>query len=49
MTIRAILLDKDGTFVDFDRTWGPAAFRVMQRMAKGDPIKVERLMATSQF
>lgn len=49
MTIRAILLDKDGTFVDFDRTWGPAAFRVMQRMAKGDPIKVDRLVATSQF
>ncbi|WP_439575189.1 HAD family hydrolase [Phreatobacter sp.] len=49
MTLRAILLDKDGTFVDFDRTWGPAAFRVMERMAGGDRARVERLMAVSQF
>jgi len=49
MTIRAILFDKDGTFVDFDRTWGPAAFRVMERMAKGDRSGLERLMAVSQF
>jgi phosphoglycolate phosphatase len=49
MTLRAILLDKDGTFVDFDRTWGPAAFRVMERMAGGDRGRIERLMAVSQF
>lgn len=49
MTLRAILFDKDGTFVDFDRTWGPAAFRVMERMARGDRARVERLMAVSQF
>lgn len=49
MTLRAILLDKDGTFVDFDRTWGPAAFRVMERMAGGDRARIERLMAVSQF
>jgi phosphoglycolate phosphatase len=49
MTIRGILFDKDGTFVDFDRTWGPAAFRVMERMAKGDRFGVERLMAVSHF
>jgi phosphoglycolate phosphatase len=49
MTIRALLFDKDGTFVDFDLTWGPAAFRVMERMAKGDRTSVERLMAVSHF
>ena len=49
MTLRAILFDKDGTFVDFDKTWGPAAFRVMQRMAGGDRTKVERLMAVSLY
>lgn len=49
MTLRAILLDKDGTFVDFDRTWGPAAFRVMERMAGGARDRVERLMAVSEF
>jgi phosphoglycolate phosphatase len=49
MTLRAILFDKDGTFVDFDKTWGPAAFRVMHRMAGGDRGKVERLMAVSLY
>lgn len=49
MTLRAILFDKDGTFVDFDRTWGPAAFRVMSRMAGGDRARVERLMAVSHY
>ncbi len=49
MTIRAILFDKDGTFVDFDRTWGPAAYRVMERMAQGDRAGIERLMAVSAF
>lgn len=49
MTIRAILFDKDGTFVDFDKTWGPAAFRVMDRMARGDRGKIERLMQVSHF
>jgi phosphoglycolate phosphatase len=27
--IRGILFDKDGTLVDFDRTWGPAAYSVI--------------------
>jgi phosphoglycolate phosphatase len=47
--LRAILLDKDGTFVDFDRTWGPAAFRVMSRMAGGDRLRIERLMDVSHY
>lgn len=49
MTLRAILFDKDGTFVDFDKTWGPAAFRVMSQMARGDRGKLERLMAVSHY
>jgi phosphoglycolate phosphatase len=49
MTLRAILFDKDGTFVDFDKTWGPAAFRVMSRMAGGDRAKIERLMHVSHY
>jgi phosphoglycolate phosphatase len=48
-SLRAILLDKDGTFVDFHQTWGPAAFRVMTRMANGDRGAVERLMAVSHY
>ena len=29
MPIRAILFDKDGTLVDFQRTWGPATYTVL--------------------
>lgn len=49
MTLRAILFDKDGTLVDFDRTWGPAAYRVMDRMARGDRAALDRLMAVSHY
>lgn len=49
MRFRALLFDKDGTFVDFDRTWGPAAHRVMTRMVNGDRGRLERLMAASHF
>lgn len=33
MPIRAILFDKDGTLVDFDRTWGPAVEAVLRQLA----------------
>jgi phosphoglycolate phosphatase len=47
--IRAILFDKDGTLVDFQRTWGPAAQAVMQRLAGGNRAAYERLVAASRF
>jgi phosphoglycolate phosphatase len=47
MPLRAILFDKDGTFVDFDRTWGPAALAVMRVLAKGDAAALDRLVAAS--
>ena len=47
--IRAILLDKDGTLVDFQRTWRPAAQVVMQRLARGNRAAYERLVAASRF
>ena len=34
--IRAVLFDKDGTIVDFDRTWGPAVEAVLKDLARGD-------------
>lgn len=49
MPIRALLFDKDGTLVDFQRTWGPAAHQVMQRLAAGDRTAYERLAAVSGF
>jgi phosphoglycolate phosphatase len=36
MSLSAILFDKDGTFVDFQRTWGPAAYDVMHALSAGD-------------
>jgi phosphoglycolate phosphatase len=47
--IRAILFDKDGTLVDFQRTWGPAAQTVMQRLASGNRAAYDRLVAASRF
>ena len=47
--IRAILFDKDGTLVDFQRTWGPAAQAVMQHIAGGNRAAFERLVAASRF
>src|SRR5512140_2512607 len=47
--IRAILLDKDGTLVDFQRTWGPAAQAVMQRLASGNRAAYDRLVVASRF
>ena len=47
--IKAILLDKDGTLIDFDATWGPAAYEVMTALAAGDRGALERVMAVSQY
>jgi len=47
--IRAILFDKDGTLVDFQRTWGPAAQSVMRRLASGNRAAYDRLVAASRF
>lgn len=47
--MKAILFDKDGTFVDFDRTWGPAALRVMEAMAGADRDALARLVAVSHY
>jgi phosphoglycolate phosphatase len=47
--IRAILFDKDGTLVDFQRTWGPAVDEVMRHLAHGSPAAYKRLAAASRF
>ncbi len=36
MPIRAILFDKDGTLIDFQRTWGPATHVVLSQLCDGD-------------
>src|SRR5579883_626726 len=47
--IRAILFDKDGTLVDFQRTWGPAVDEVIRRLAAGNRAVYEQLSAASRF
>lgn len=47
--IHAILFDKDGTLVDFQRTWGPAVRAVMQHLASGNRDAYDRLVAASRF
>jgi phosphoglycolate phosphatase len=49
MTIRAILFDKDGTLIDFQRTWGPATHTVIAQLAAGDDDAYRRLAAVSGF
>jgi phosphoglycolate phosphatase len=49
MPVRALLFDKDGTLIDFQRTWGPAAHQVMQHLTAGEPAAFARLVAVSGF
>jgi len=47
VAIRAILFDKDGTLVDFDRTWGPAVQAVLRKLSHGDDGLYRKLCALS--
>jgi phosphoglycolate phosphatase len=49
MTLHGILFDKDGTLIDFDGTWGPAAWEVMNILSAGDDAKLRALMSLSHF
>ena len=49
MSLSALLFDKDGTLVDFDATWGPAAYRTMRDLAAGDDAAFMRLAEISRF
>jgi|SRR5947209_15003657 len=49
MPIRAILFDKDGTLVDFQRTWGPATHTVLTQLSNGDSATFDRLCAVSLY
>jgi phosphoglycolate phosphatase len=49
MRFDAILFDMDGTLVDFDQTWGPAAYEVMKTLAAGHEGAFRRLAEVSRF
>src|SRR5271155_4438014 len=39
--LAGVLFDKDGTLIDFQRTWGPAIHFVIHALAKGDVAKLQ--------
>ena len=43
MQLRALLFDKDGTFLDFAKTWDAATGSVINTLAEGDGVLAERL------
>ncbi|MEN5297083.1 HAD family hydrolase [Brucella sp. TWI559] len=43
-SIRAILFDKDGTLIDFDRTWFTVSWNLAQRTANGDEHRARSLL-----
>ncbi len=47
--IRGLLFDKDGTLVDFDRTWGPINIEVATYAAAGDPSTRDRLLVAAGY
>lgn len=47
--LTAVLFDKDGTLVHFDRTWGPAAGAVIRTLAAGDARAAARLEEVSHY
>lgn len=49
MTLSAILFDKDGTLIDFDRTWGPATYDVMRRLSGEDEAAFQRLVESMHY
>ncbi|MEE9388840.1 MAG: HAD family hydrolase [Paracoccaceae bacterium] len=46
MRAKALLFDKDGTLLDFQRTWGPWTAHVVDELANGDPELAEEMAAS---
>ena len=49
MSIAAILFDKDGTLISFEKTWGPALLDVMRVMTAGNEAAFARLVSVNHF
>ncbi len=47
--LKGLLFDKDGTLIDFDRTWGPATYEVMREMSGGDEAVFRTLADLNHF
>ncbi len=49
MKIRGVLFDKDGTLIDFDKTWQPVVTRLVTQIAEGDVAEIARMMGAVGF
>ena len=49
MRVSAILFDKDGTLISFEKTWGPGLLEVMRDMTAGDAAAFARLVQLNHF
>ena len=49
MDIKGILFDKDGVFVDFDKTWAPALKVVAHDIADGDAAQAARYLEIAGY
>jgi phosphoglycolate phosphatase len=47
--LKAILFDKDGTLIDFQKSWGPAADHVVREISRGDEALAEALAQAFGF
>ncbi|MGL4323522.1 MAG: HAD family hydrolase [Beijerinckiaceae bacterium] len=47
--IKGVLFDKDGTLLEFNKTWGPAAHAVIETLTQGDTQKRQALTAIVGF
>ncbi len=49
MKIRGVLFDKDGTLIDFDRTWQPIFMELVEQIADGNSVEARRLLPIVGF
>ena len=47
--LTGILFDKDGTFVDFEKTWGTATYEVIRILSAGDAAATDRIVDAMHY
>ncbi|PLX36325.1 MAG: HAD family hydrolase [Hyphomicrobiales bacterium] len=49
MSVRAVIFDKDGTLIDFNETWGRAAYHVFSDLSEGDEARFDALVSVARY